>query len=99
MAHEIQHAEKLLKSKNSEITELRNKMVVFETIKHKYETKSMEASRLLKRMTELSHMNSELQDNLSLSTKENIKLSSTNSELKAKVQSLKRSAQQLSVVE
>jgi len=94
LAGEVQHAEKLLKSKNSEIHDLRNKMVVYETIKHKLETKSIEAVRLLKRLTELSHMNAELQENLSQVTKESIQISEINSELKAKVRSLTRAAQQ-----
>jgi hypothetical protein len=64
LASDLTYQDQLLNAKKSEVEDLKNKMVVFETIKHKYETKSMEANRLLKRMTELSHMNSDLQENV-----------------------------------
>lgn len=64
-------------------------MVFLETLKHRFETKNEEAIRLLKRVAELSHVNSQLHENVGQVTKQNIQLSSQNSELLDKVRSLK----------
>ena len=61
---EIKNLESRLNNKNSEIKNLQSRLVLFQTFKHKFETKSMEAIKLMQRIEELATLNGDMQDKL-----------------------------------
>lgn len=75
--------------KQLEIENLHQKMIFYETFKHKFDVKKMETERLLHRVEELSHINGTLEDKIQKQNNKNFRLQRDIDDLKDKIKLLR----------
>ncbi|CDW81842.1 UNKNOWN [Stylonychia lemnae] len=88
LLNEINIYESKVQMKQMEVEAMQQKMILFETFKHKFEVKKKEADRLLTRVEELSQMKGNLEEQINKSKDKTYKLNKKIEDLNDKVKSL-----------